>query len=289
MSGGKDKSAQSRLERLRSRKRYQRNRSPINVSLVAAMLDSGDPIDQRTAMKVAMEEGSRPMLEALLNFALGMCGPDSMRFKALVFLQKKAFIGAGPHRVFTDGKWVDTQLFTAEINPEPVRSSVSPRIEKLVVDGIYDMQRQNYNLAEKKFKEALEEEPDNCTAAYNLAAISAQRDGRQGFAKARAALEQLAKDFPNYRFGTIALAQFAGMDGDFQKAHELLWPILSATKMHASEATALFGCQIQLAIAERNFSAASRSFDLFCQVARDDDANIPIFRKRIDDALAASG
>ncbi|MEO8494642.1 MAG: tetratricopeptide repeat protein [Planctomycetota bacterium] len=264
-------------------------RNPAIASLVPALLDRGDPFGRELALRLAMADQSPPMLDALKTFALGSRGPDAMRSSALMFLKEQGVVDAGPHRIYARGKWTDIQLLAAEIYSAPIPSASSPQALELVVAGIEAMKTGDYRLAEVAFEEALEEEPDNCSAAYNLCAIWLRRDGNAGKRKARTRLEQLHKDSPDYPFATIALAQFAAMDGEFQTARDLLAPIFQAKRLHISEATALFTSQTQIALEEGDLAGAEQSFDLLCEFADEGDANLPVLRRRIDKASRKGG
>jgi tetratricopeptide (TPR) repeat protein len=240
-------------------------------------------------VRLAKADGSSPMLNALKKFALGSRGPDALRFEALMFLKEKGAVDAGPHRVCSRGKWTDIQLLAAEISAEPRASASSPEFLERVKDGMYAMKAADFDLAEACFREALDEEPDSRIAAYNLCTVWLHRDGSEGAKMARARLEQLHRDFPDYPFAAIALSQFAGMDGDFQKARDLLAPIFRAKQLHISEATALFTAQVQLALTERDLDGAERALELLRQIADDDDTNVQILRRQIDRASRKSG
>ena len=97
-------------------------------------------------------------------------------------------------------------------------------------------------------------------------------------------LEQLYREHPDYTFAAIALAQFAARAGDFQRARDLLAPCFKVTRLHTSEATALFAAQAQIALEENDIDAAERAFDMLCEIADEDDPQTMAVRYRIDRA-----
>ncbi|MBI2479400.1 MAG: hypothetical protein HYV60_12435 [Planctomycetia bacterium] len=264
-------------------------RYPAIASVIPALLDRGDPLGREVAMRLAKADSSPPMLDALKQFALGSCGPDSMRFDVLAFLKEKGAIDAGPHRVYSRGKWTEVQLLGAEIFSEPRDSASSPEVLELIKDGMLATREFDYESAEACFRKALEEEPDNCSAAYNLCTVWLRRDGDDGEARARTRLEQLHRDFPEYVFAAIALSQFAAHDCDFQKARDLLAPVFRAERLHISEAMALFTAGAQIALEEHDLDGAERAYELLRQIADEDDANMQALRRRIDRASKPSG
>jgi len=264
-------------------------RYPGIASLIPALLDRGDPLGREAAMRLAMADQSPPMLEALKDFAFGSRGPDALRFETLQFLREQSVIDAGPHHIYSRGKWTDIQLLAAEITGEPRPSSSSARVRELLEDGFYAMRATDFETAEAAFSEALAEEPDNCSAAYNLCAVWMRRDGEEGERRAIPRLEQLHREHPDYTFAAIALAQFAAGAGEFQRARDLLAPCFKMTRLHTSEATALFAAQAQIALEENDIDAAERAFDMLCDIADEDDPQIMAVRYRIDRASRKKG
>lgn len=261
-------------------------RYPGIAAIIPALLDRGDPPGREAAMRLAMADQSPPMLDALKDFAFGSRGPDALRLETLQFLCKQSVIDAGPHHVYSRGKWTDIQMFSAEISGEARPSSSSARVLSLLEDGFYAMRENDFETAEAVFSEALSEEPDNCTAAYNLCAVWMRRDGKEGERRAMPRLEQLHREHPEYTFAAVALAQFAAEAGEFQRARDLLAPCFKATRMHTSEATALFSAQVQIALDENDIDAAERAFDMLCKIADEDDPQITAVRYRLERATA---
>ena len=147
----------------------------------------------------------------------------------------------------------------------------------------------DYSLAEDSFCRALEKSPDNCSAAYNLCVVWLERDGKQGRRRAIARLEDIIARFPNYLFAPITLAQFAAIEGDLDRATNMLKPILEVEKLHVSEATALFTTQIQIALKRRDFELAEQSYEMFVQIADEDDSRVLELRRLIDSATTKHG
>ena len=212
-----------------------------------------------------------------------------MRLEALMFLSQQKAIGAGTHRIYVRGEWTEVQTLAAEITAEPNLSGMSPRVAKLISDGSEAMYAGDYDLAEKSFQQALSEDPSNCSAAYNLCAILLRRDGAAGQKKVRPRLQQLHEEYPEYPFAAIALSQFAAMDGDFQKARDLLAPIYHTKRLHVSEATALFTAQTTICLKQRDCDGAERAFEMLRQIADEDDPNLAVLRARIDGASKKNG
>ena len=167
--------------------------------------------------------------------------------------------------------------------------SASPRVQELVETGTEALRDGDFALAEESFHRVLDEEPDNCSAAYNLCVVWLERDGNAGRRRAQACLEEIYERFPDYLFAPISLAQFAAMDGDLDRASDLLEPILNAKKLHVSEAIALFTAHIQIAIRRRDYHSAEQSWALLAQLADEDDPKVARLRRLINTASRGRG
>ncbi len=260
---------------------------PAIAALIPALLDRGDPLGREMAIPMAASDGSPAMLDALEQFAFSDRGPDSMRHKVLNILREHNRLDAGPHRFFSRGKWIEIKLFTAEISWEVDKSS-SPWVQELIETGIDALGSGEYTLAEGCFQKIIEKEPDNCSAAYNLCVVWLQRDGKAGRQRAQTGIEEIHKRFPDYLFAQISLATFAVMDGELDRASDLLMPLLELKKLHGSEATALFLAQAQIAIKRREFDSAEQSLIFMAEIAGEDHPNVLEIRRMLDRAMGRS-
>jgi tetratricopeptide (TPR) repeat protein len=264
------------------------NDYPAIASLIPAILDRGDPVGREMAMRMAAADGSPAMLDALQQFALSSRGPDAMRHEVLNILGRRGRVDSGPHRFYSRGKWTEVKLFLAEISWEATRSA-TPYVQELVKTGMDALHEGDFALAEESFNRILAVEPDNCTAAYNLCVVWLERDGEAGRRRAQARLEELHNQFPDYRFALISLAQFAAMDGDLDRASDLLAPILEAKTLHATEAIALFTAQVQIAVKRRDFESAEKHWAILAQIAGEDDPKVASLRRLVDTASCGRG
>ena len=180
-------------------------------------------------------------------------------------------------------------MLAAEIYDEPKPSLSSTKVLELLRDGTEAQNEFNYDFAEACFEEVLAEEPNNCSAAYNLCTVWLRQDGEEGRRKAEPRLRQLHRDSPDYPIAAIVLAQWAAIDGDYQLARDLIAPFFRAKRLHISEAMALFVCQAQSALEERDIESAERAYELLRQIADEDDGNLRMLRERIDRASPKRG
>jgi tetratricopeptide (TPR) repeat protein len=241
----------------------------VILPLIPALLDRGDPVAREFALKLAISDASTPMLDALKQFALSDRGPDTMRNEALMFLHNEDVIDAGPHRFFSRGVWKDVKLFNPEIVFGPTEQ-VEPWESKLAEIGFDAQNCGDYEKAEGVWLQILKRSPDNASAAFNLAVIWMNRDGATGRKKATAKFEELHEQHPDYLFASLALANVAAKDGNFDRAGELLGNAMEQKRLHVTEATALFSAQIQLAVKRREFDSAETAYDMLINLVGED-------------------
>lgn len=249
--------------------------------LIPALLDRGDPIGREFALRSAISDASPPMLDALKQFAFGNRGPDAMRHEALMFLHREDVIDAGPHRFFSRGIWNDVQLFAPEIVFEPTKQ-VEPWESKLAEIGFNAQGCGDYEEAEEIWLQILERDPDNASAAFNLAVVWLNRDGATGRKKATAKFEDLHEKHPDYLFASLALANIAAKDGNFVRAGELLGSAMQQKRLHVTEATALYCAQIQIAVERREFDSAEMAYDMLVNLVGEDHPTAIQSRDLID-------
>ena len=252
------------------------------ASLIPALLDRGDPVGRKVAFAMAMADGSPPMLETLRQFAFGQRGPDSMRHKALMELHRREAIDAGPHRFFSRGKWTDVQLFAPEIYFEAA-GEVEPWESELARIGTEAMNRGDYDAAERAWEDTLAHNPDSRTAAFNLAVVWMHRDGRAGRRRAEVRFRELHEQYPDYLFASIALANLAAEDGDFDRAGELLATVVNRKRFHVSEAAALFSAQLNR-IARGELAAAEQAHAMLVEICGTNHPVATEIRERIEAA-----
>ena len=106
-----------------------------------------------------------------------------------------------------------------------------------------------------------------------------------GRRRALARLNEIHERYPDYLFAPITLAQFAAMDGNLDRAAELLEPILDAKRLHASEAIALLTAHVQIALKRREFDSAEQSWAILARIAGEDDPKVAGLRQLIDTAF----
>lgn len=227
--------------------KWEKNAVKFDPTIVEGLLDRGDPSGRRLATLWARREATEPMFEALKKFAFGQRGPDSFRLDAIKFLSRENFITGETFRLFHRGKWKDIALIFQEVHSEPTETA-SPRVAQWLEQGTEASHRMELESAEIAFEKAIAEDPNCLSAIFNLCTVWMRRDGKPGELRARRRIEELHRDFPDYFFAAVALAQFALKDNDVEKAKDLLAQLSKQKRLHISEAKALYGIQLEMAL-----------------------------------------
>ncbi len=255
----------------------------IVQSLIPALLDRGDAVARELALMLAKFSTSKPMFDALKTFAFGQRGPDSLRSDALMFLSRENIVDVGPHRFFSLGKWTEVQLFSPEITSEHTRESEPWKME-LARIGFDAQSNGDDDRAEEIWLQILERDPEDLAATFNLAIVWLNRNGRNDKTTALAKLEELHEKHPDYIFASIALANIAVADGDLERANQLSGFAMKQKRLHISEASALFGLQVQIALARRQVESAEMAYSMLVNVVGKDAPAAIQARHMIDSA-----
>jgi tetratricopeptide (TPR) repeat protein len=246
-------------------------------SLVPILLDRGDPQGRDFALNLARMAETPEMLAALCEFAFSNRGPDSLRMQALNVATKAGLVAPGLVRLWAQGEWREVQPMNYEIYTEP-QHNYSPQVAELLRKGTEALYEGRANEAETLITQALELEPNSPPILNNLAAVYSQQDRVQEY---RALLDQIHAIDPDYLFGRANLAHVYIHEGKLKEAREMLEPLLSRRRMHISECGAVYGAQIDLALAEGHREAAQGWLNMWEQVDPD-HPNLTVFKRRLD-------
>lgn len=250
--------------------------SPSLARVVPLMMRLGDRDAARFGAMLALKSGLPELHAAVREFVLGQRGSDHLRFQIARFALHDGVISPGLLRLWRDGHWADTLLLEFQVTFEPIDDTSGPA-QELIKSAWSAMRERDYQRAEEALKHALIVEPDSPAAMNNLAAAYSA----QGRAKESEELvRELHARFPDYFFGIVNVANLAIRDGQFDRAHEMLRPLMELGKYHISQFKSLCTAQIQLLLAEGNLESA-RSWLQMWENANPDDRSLDHFRPRV--------
>ncbi len=246
--------------------------------LVPALLDRGDPDGRMLAFRLAMMTKTPEMLAALRDFALSQRGPDNLRTQASEPASDAGLIPSGPVRMWIQGEWREILVLGFQIHWEP-DELVSADIQDLGRQGLDAMEERDFARAEQFFRQALVLQPEDRSMQFNLASACFHQDQK---AEADEIVRRLHERHPDYLFARTYLAQKYTREGDYDKAREILKPLLSRKRLHITELSALCGAEFEWALAQGHRDGARHWLDMLAR-CRPDDPNVRFMRMRLEE------
>jgi tetratricopeptide (TPR) repeat protein len=251
---------------------------PEMALLLPLLLERGDPEGRTLAVMLIRLMHTPELLETLKAFALGPHGPDQVRIEVANLLCMQDVLPSGGVQVYVRGERTEVMLIGFEIGDESEeQESLPPRVEKLAAGAALALREGDWGRAEQLINAGLALKPDALTLLNNRAAMY-EMQGRED--EAHALVREIHARHPDYLFARVSLARMATMDGDLERAHELLDPLLSRKKLHFSEFENLCMALIDLCLAEDNRDAACAWFEMW-ESTDPDNPKLMTYRVRL--------
>jgi tetratricopeptide (TPR) repeat protein len=245
--------------------------------LVPALLDRGDPGGRLFALRLALMAKTPDLLAALRDFALSQRGPDDLRVRASAAATEADLIPSGPVRMWMQGEWREVLMLGFQVHwdaDEPVADD----IQELGRQGFEAMEDRDAARAEQFFRQALALHPEDRSMQFNLASVC-RLQGRE--AEADAIVQRLHERDPDYLFARTYLANKYTREGQYDKAREILKPLLSRKRLHVSELSALCAAEFEWALAQGLRDGARQWLDMLAK-CRPEDPNVLTMRTRLE-------
>jgi tetratricopeptide (TPR) repeat protein len=226
-------------------RRYLEER-PEMATLVPILFDRGDPMARTLAMQLVALAKTPEMFAALRDFALSQRGPDQMRLQAAQIAREEGLLPEGAVRAWVKGQWQEVIQTTNEIHFDPLFNH-SPEVSDLLVKGIKAVRKGDGFASERLLRRALALEPDSPDILNNLA-VAYQAQGR--IEERDQLTRRIHEQYPDYLFGIANLARLHTHLGEFDKAAELLKPLMSRKRLHHDELIAIYEANLHLYLAQ---------------------------------------
>lgn len=235
--------------------------------------------DMRQFALMVIEAAATPALAQMAkDFALGQAGTDEQRLHASQLAVSQGALAPGRVQVWRAGELTELLLMGMEITGEPVRDHPHSRaVERLLEQALDRMRANAMSEAEAILKQALAQEPDAPDLLNNLAATYAARNRP---AEAEPIWRAIHERHPDYLFARVSLGRLAAQRGRVAEARALLDPLLTRTRLHFSEFSAVAMAQIETALADGKPHEAQSWLEMW-ERAMPDDPNVEIFRREI--------
>lgn len=192
------------------------------------------------------------LIEALRKFALSDCGSDSRRLSALNLLREVGAEIPQPSPFFSNGSWTLVTNFKHEIHHGPsetIREDLLSHMER----GHAAIQRRDFRLAERCFREAIAIEPA-CVSAYNNVAVCLL--SQQRTAEAVPMLRHVLTLDDNNAIARCQLARIAVLDNRLAEAAQWLEPLRCDRSFTTTEYFAMAGVDLELALRKGHLDGA---------------------------------
>ncbi len=233
--------------------RYFEEKHPEVFFLAPHLVERGDSKARAFVAHTAAATAHPALVSAAKGFIFGKRGSLQERFEAAHILSEADLLPSGPVQMWSGSEMHEVMLLNMEISPEPEKSTLPRRALLLAEQALDALRERDGERAQELLEQALALAPDDPSLVNNLAmALDMQGQVEQ----ARQMIRELHARFPDYFFGIIAAANLEVIQGNLERAHELLNGLMQRKKLHTSEFTALCQAQIQSYLAENNREAA---------------------------------
>lgn len=243
---------------------------------LADLLDRGDPTAREAALQYAIDKNDPKLSAALRTFGESQRGPYSMRRAALTALSIRGALDGQPVKIWNGHEYESPHLITIEIDYEPIKLSKIPRVLALIEAAREARERDDFAKAEQLYRDAFALEPTSAAIRNNLIELKLAREDDNSWEDGIAESKRILEDHPDYLFSHIVLALDELATDQIDRARERLEPFVKRTKLHISEAIALYNAVAQIQIAEKQYDRAQHTLDWLCEVA---DESIPMIRR----------
>ena len=202
--------------------------------------------DVMPALSMLALLGTEKAWAEVRTFALGQAGTDQERTEAVHLLREQGRISDNESvRMWLRGEWKDILLKRFEVTDEPGDIPYSEEVADLLGQGVEAIHEENLDEAERIYLRILDLEPNCYEACNNLAQIASRRGDTD---TVRRYLERSLEINPDYLVGRCNLANIHLVDGQMDRAQELIRPLIDRTRLAPFELKAYYLLQARIQI-----------------------------------------
>lgn len=253
-------------------------RHPHLDSLIPALLDRSDDVGQTFAVELASRAGSPASVDALVRYIQSSRGTDSFRYRVASSLSQRGLLAASELEMWVAGEPARVALLNFRISDEPtIQPSRSEEVNELAAEAYEELLCGEGAAAESMLRRALELDADAPDLWNNLAmALLLQGQERQ----AEEISAKVTRQWPEYFFGKLIVANRLTAKGKFDEAFELLDKLQRRDEFHRSEFNSLCKSFIKYHSAKGESCSALHWLEML-ENCTPDDINIPDLRHQI--------
>lgn len=255
---------------------------PELLQMVPLLLERGDATAKDYVINLADTSAHPELLALLKEYAFGQQGSDRLRMKAAQTLSQHQATPTGTVKMWLKGEWREILLLGFEITSEPLldENPLNRKAIDLMEKAIHALRHEDGAAAEQHLRKALALHPEHPSLLNNLALALFMQDKDE---EAKAILQHVMNDFPDYFFGQMALARKSIQAGEVDQAHSILNHWMEAKKKyHITEFSMLCKTQIDLFLAEENIAGARSWMEMWESIEPEDDPDYEQYRTRLE-------
>ncbi len=248
---------------------------PQMIFLGPHLIERGDPLSREFAVRIAASSGYPALQEAARSFVMGQKGLFDERLNAAKILVGAGVLPSGLARLWQAGEWRVVLVLPMTVDPQAIQTHYDPPVAELAMQANQALMAQDGAAAQAALEGALSILPDDPLLLNNLG-LAYELQGEDQ--KAHDLLWDIYTRYPENFFATIGVVRLALQDGAYDQAHAMLGQLTSREKVHNTEFNALCMVEIELALAEKNQRDGLAWLDLW---ERTDPSNpsLPDYKK----------
>jgi Flp pilus assembly protein TadD len=239
---------------------------PCLYKMFIEILRYGDEMSRHWVFIFVSNDKSCPreVVEALIEFTQSSCGSDELRSESLRLLQEAGVLPEISANFFVKGEKENVQTTHTKIYFEPKDIGLAEPALTRLQQATELMHHGEFQQALNRFNKLSSENPNNASLLFNAAQCRRGLGEEEQF---RDAIDDIAKRFPDYIHGQIAIASLLIDDLLPNEAYLRLIRIFQKEELHTSEAKNLFLTLTQCCLARNEVAEAKNFYQMLKKVA----------------------
>lgn len=250
------------------------------LALVPDRLGFETPEFARMVTHVLLDDDAEKWADVLRTIVTRGPGTTEGRLAVGAELQQRGLL---PDEVVAElpGSAEGARLLQLELSTEPEPTPLTPGDDAVFKQSIYAMRDGRFEEARAALEPLARRYPDYPSLLFNLALAEQHCGDAQARARGEARVEQLAGAHPNYLFARAQLADDAIKAGNLERARELLRFPEGLKRLHAQEWATFTSVGARLALIEGRRDEAERTLQMIGDLVGEDEAAYILLQREL--------